>query len=89
MRLFALLDFQYVVLLVFLGLMAFVLIYLAFAGYDLLPGKKGRRDELEEYPSGIQAQNNPTPLLLILLYIGLAIWGVAYVIVIGIRGTNF
>ena len=89
MHLFPLLDFQYTVLLIFLGLIAFVLISVAFAGYDLLPGKKRRKEEIEEYPSGIQAQNNPAPLPLILLYIGLAIWGAVYVIVIGIRGASF
>jgi Na+/H+ antiporter NhaC len=91
MRFFSLLDFQYAILLIFLGLIAFIIIYIAFAGYDLLPYKKGRgrKEEIEEYPSGIQARRNPIPLLLILLYIGLAVWGVAYVIIIGIRGRTF
>ena len=46
--------------------------------------KRGRR-----ISGRIQVQNRPFPFLLIFLYIGLAIWGVVYVIIIGIRGGPF
>jgi NADH:ubiquinone oxidoreductase subunit 3 (subunit A) len=89
MRFFPLLDFQYAMLLIFLGLIALVLIYVAFRTYDFLPPKKEKGEEVEEYPGGIQASNKPIPLILIFLYAGLAIWAVAYVVVIGIRGNPF
>jgi len=89
MRFFPLLDLQYVMLLIFLGLIALVLIYVAFRTYDFLPRKRGEGEETEEYPGGIQASNKPIPLILIFLYAGLAIWAVAYVVVIGIRGNPF
>lgn len=89
MRFFSLLDFQYAMLLIFLGLIALVLIYVAFSSYDFRPRKKGEEEEVEEYPGGIQASNQPIPLILIFVYAGLAIWAVAYVVVIGIRGVPF
>ena len=89
MRFFPLLDFQYAMLLIFLGLIALVLIYVAFSTYDFLPRKGDEGEKVEEYPGGIQASNQPIPLILIFLYSGLAIWAVAYVVVIGIRGSPF
>ena len=89
MRFFPLLDFQYAMLLIFLGLIALVLIYVAFRTYDFLPAKREKGEEDVEYPGGIRASNNPIPLILIFLYAGLAIWAVAYVVVIGIRGSPF
>jgi hypothetical protein len=89
MRFFPLLDFQYAMLLIFLGLIALVLIYVAFRTYDFLPAKREKGEEDEEYPGGIRASNHPIPLILISLYAGLAIWAVAYVVVIGIRGNPF
>jgi hypothetical protein len=89
MRFFPLLDFQYAMLLIFLGLIALVLIYVAFSSYDFLPRKRGEKEEVEEYPGGIQASNKPIPLILIFVYAGLAIWAVAYVVVIGIKGDPF
>ena len=85
MRFFPLLDFQYAMLLIFLGLIALVLIYVAFRTYDFLPSKREEGEKVGEYPGGIRASNNPIPLILIFLYAGLAIWAVAYVVVIGIR----
>jgi hypothetical protein len=76
-------------LLVFLGVIALVLIYVAFSTYDFLPRKKGDGEEMEEYPGGIQTTNKPIPLILIFLYAGLAIWALAYVVGIGIRGNPF
>ena len=89
MRFFSLLDFQYAMLLILLGLIALVLIYVAFSSYDFLPRKRGEKEEVEDYPGGIQAAHRPIPLILVFIYAGLAIWAVAYVIVIGIRGVPF
>jgi len=89
MRFFPLLDFQYAILLIFLGLIALVLIYVAFSSYDFLPPRRGEAEEVEDYPGEIQTSNKPVPLILIFLYAGLAIWAVVYVLVIGIKGVPF
>ena len=89
MRLFPLLDFQYTMILIFLGVIALILIYVAFYSSDFLPRSGAKKEEVEEYPQGIQAYHKPIPLILILLYAGLAIWAVAYVVVIGIKGAPF
>jgi NADH:ubiquinone oxidoreductase subunit 3 (subunit A) len=89
MRFFSLLDFQYAMLLIFLGLIALVLLYMAFYSHDFIPRRRDKKEEVEEYPGGIQAQNQRIPLILIFVYVGLAIWAVAYVVVIGIRGVPF
>jgi len=89
MRYFTLLDFQYVVLLVFLGLTALILIYLAFSGYHKERGRRKRRDETEDYPEGIQVERNRIPPILIFIYVSFIIWALGYLIVIGLRGEAF
>ena len=89
MRFFSLLDFQYAMLLIFLGLIVLVLLYVAFYSHDFIPGRGEKKEEVEEYPGGIQARNKPIPLILIFLYLGLVVWALAYVVVIGIKGAPF
>jgi len=89
MRFFPLLDFQYTMLLIFLGLIALILIYIAFRGETLPVGRKDRKSAIEEYPDGIQAKNQSLPFILVFVYVGWAIWAIAYVIVIGMRGAAF
>ena len=88
MRFFSVLDFQYALLIIFLGLIFFILTYIAFGGY-VLPTSKGRKEEIEEYPEGIQTKNGPLPLLLFFIYLSFFIWAIGYVVVIGIRGGAF
>ena len=89
MRFFSLLDFQYAMLLIFLGLIALIFLYLAFYSHDFILGRGEKKEEIEEYPGGIQARNRPIPLILIFLYLGLVVWGLAYVVVLGIKGAPF
>ncbi len=89
MRFFSLLDFQYVVLSVFLGLIILVLMYVAFGVDVFSPRRKERQRQVEEYPGGIQTEKNPIPLLLIFIYVGFAVWALVYVIFIGVRGGPF
>jgi hypothetical protein len=88
MRFFSVLDTQYAVLLVFLGLIFLVLVSIAFGGY-VLPTRKGRREEVEEFPEGLRAGNGPLPLLLFFIYLSFIVWAAGYVIVIGIGGGAF
>jgi hypothetical protein len=88
MRYFALFDFQQVILVIFLGVTALLLLYVAFSGRPLFPGR-GDIERKEEYPEGIQAGNRPFPLILVFIYGAYFCWAVGYVIFVGIRGDPF
>jgi len=83
MRFFPLLDFQYMVLALFLGIAALVFICVAWGGYS----RKRERD-LEERDGEVRfaAERHPVPPILIFIYAGTALWAIAYVILIGIFG---
>lgn len=89
MRFYPLLDFQYVVLAVFLAVVFLLLLVLAFRTYTDADKRRKEPGELEKYPEGLSAANNPVPLVLIFLMAALAVWAVSYVIVVGIRGPAF
>jgi len=85
MRYFPLLDFQYIVLIIYLGIASLIVLYLAFTYQE-----KDEGQEIEEaYPAGIQGRNGPVPLVLIFLYLGFIIWAIVYVVTIGIKGQPF
>jgi hypothetical protein len=85
MHYFPLLDFQYIVLTFFLGIVFLMALYLAF----LREEKNGGRERQEEYPDGIRAGNGPFPLVLIFLYLAVMVWAIVYVMKIGIKGNPF
>jgi hypothetical protein len=88
MRYFALFDFQQVILLVFFGVTALLLLYIAFSGRPLFPGRDdGERKE--EYSEELQAGHHPFPLILVFIYGAYFCWAVGYVIFVGIRGGPF
>jgi predicted RND superfamily exporter protein len=82
MRFFSLLDFQYVVLLVCLGIAFLIALYLAFTHENKDEGEEMR----EAHPEAIREQDGPVPLVLMFLYLGFIIWAIVYVVIIGIRG---
>lgn len=86
MRYFNLLDIQYVVLALFMGLGGLIVIWLSFAGH--LEERKGDA-EAEHYPEGIRIGKGPIPPLLILVYAGFSLWALGYVIRVGIMGPAF
>jgi succinate dehydrogenase/fumarate reductase cytochrome b subunit len=88
-RYFALYDFQNVMLLSFLGLVVLILLYIAFNNLVASTGYAKRKEELEEFPEGIQTGKKPIPLILIFVYAGFIVWAMAYAVVIGIRGGPF
>jgi hypothetical protein len=85
---FPLITFQEITLAFFLGLGAFVLIYLAWGSYpkDRLKGmeKDPGEPEAGEPVNLPQSAHNPVPPFLLLIYIGLTVWVLAYLIIIGI-----
>ena len=88
MRFFALLDLQNATLAFFLGLAALVVLYVAFRGYGPSAGE-GHSAEPEQYPEGIRIGHGPLPPILLFVYVGFALWALAYVIVVGIMGPPF
>ena len=91
MRFFTLIDFQYLILALFLGLAAALVVYLAFRYTG------GRKQSAEnsveepgaadsEYPEGFRIGDNPVPPILILLFLGFIVWFIFYVIIFGIFG---
>jgi hypothetical protein len=89
MRYFPLLDFQIVILLTFLGLAVLILLYVAFRGPLSATDQKSKDMGRETYPEGIEAENRPTPPLLIFVYVAFVLWAAMYVIFIGLRGGPF
>ena len=88
MRFFDVLDFQYLILAIFLGLISVFVIYLAFGGTRFRRGT-AEREASEEYSEGLRSGDNPIPLFLIFLYLAVLIWIIFYVFLFGLRGGPF
>jgi hypothetical protein len=91
MRYFALHDFQYWSLALFIGLTCVVLACLAWGGY-----KRERDKKVEERLARMSAyeimtnhdiERNPMAILMLLVYAVTVLWVLGYMIFIGIRGT--
>jgi hypothetical protein len=92
MRFFYVLDFQYLILALFFGIISVFLIYLGFMSYRFSQKRKEEGETAEEryeYPGGLRIQNHPLPPFLIFICLGFALWAIAYVILIGLRGGPF
>ncbi|MEJ5376255.1 MAG: hypothetical protein WHX93_06730 [bacterium] len=87
MRFFPVLDFQYVVLALFMGLGAVLVLWICFRGYH--GGEEERQQDLEHYPDGIKAGRGPVPVLLVLIYVGFVLWALGYALKVGIFGPPF
>jgi hypothetical protein len=90
MRFFDVLDFQYLILTVFLGAAVLLIIYLGFRSYSYSwkEGPKSAEEE-HEYPGGLSIGTHPIPPLLFFLFIGIGVWFFIYVIFYGLRGGPF
>ena len=86
MRYFDLLDFQYLVLALCIGIAVTILIYVAF-GWSAQSLK--RKEAPEEFTEGLRIEKNPVPPILIFVYTAFFIWAVVYMIVEGIKGGPF
>lgn len=87
MRSFPMMDFQYVVLALFMGLGALLVLWIAFRGYH--EAHEEKEEGLEGYPDGIKAGRGPIPALLLLVYVGFLIWALGYVLKVGVAGPPF
>ena len=90
MRYFYLLNIQHFVMYLFPALATIVVFIIGLGFYYI--NRKGARERetriIEEYPGGIQGRNAPFPLILILILVGTIVWGLAYIILIGVLGVK-
>jgi len=89
MQYFPLVDLQHWMLAIFLGLVSVILIYLAFGSH---PGReKGAEGEPAERDIlfGEEPEKNPIAPILIFVYVGVIVFAVAYLIIIGLQGNAF
>ena len=82
MRYFALLDFQHMVLAFFIGLIGIILVSIAWWIYPP-PDEEQPQDAVHEE---ISRESRPVPPLLIFIMVGVLLWALAYVYVVGIMG---
>ncbi len=86
MRLFFLQDYQHWLLAVGLGLILAILVYMGFSAYEDSSARAGEKTEEESYPDGIRGKDFPVPSFIIFIFLGFAIWAIAYWIFVGLRG---
>jgi hypothetical protein len=93
MRFFSLVDFQYMVLALFMGLLGVVLVYVAWGSYPAHREDTSEEDvarmEGHEIEEGHKAKRVPIAPFLIFIYIGIAVWSICYMIFTGIHGVSF
>ncbi len=82
MRFFALLDFQHLVLAFFLGLLGFLFVCLAWGYYPRRPPG----EEAEPESEGLRLGHSPIVPSLIFIYVGVSIWAIGYMVVVGVFG---
>ncbi|MBI5499076.1 MAG: hypothetical protein HY907_02460 [Deltaproteobacteria bacterium] len=84
------LHIQSLVLLFGYGLLGFFALALAHSGRDLVVGRPREPEAtaVEEH-DGIREHHGRVPLFLVLLYVGLAVWAVLYVLAHACWGMDF
>lgn len=92
MRYFPILDFKYAVLAIFLGMVSVILVYITWAAYAARREKEASERPAREVQDLVQTrevEDNPVVPLLIVIYVGVIIWVVAYLILVGMEGGPF
>ncbi len=62
--------------------------YFTIVGVDRKPQKQRRGEETVEHFGSLQEDRAPVPKFLIWTYIGVVIWGIAYVLWVGTHGAG-
>lgn len=89
MRFFDILNTQHLILGLFFGLIAALLVYIAFGGFYYSTGKEGGAGESEEdfaHKEEFPSKHRPLPTVVLFLFIGFLVWLVCYVIFRGLKG---
>ncbi|MDP2647014.1 MAG: cbb3-type cytochrome c oxidase N-terminal domain-containing protein [Desulfobacterales bacterium] len=90
MRLYALMNFQDVVLFLFPTLI-FILLFGMALGFSCFHGDKSRQAAtriVHTYPDDIRERNAPFPLALLLIIVGTILWAFFYILVTGLTGVT-
>jgi hypothetical protein len=88
MQFFPLVDFQHGILAVFLGTIFLVLVYLAFGSHGDRGDRAPEMDE-REILFGEEPGKNPVPPVLVAVFLGVILFALGYVILIGVHGPPF
>lgn len=90
MRYFELLGIQHFVMYLFPALATIVLFIIGLGYYYIRRKDSAERETriIEQYPGGIQGRNAPFPLVLYLVFAGAVVWGLAYIVLIGVLGVK-
>lgn len=89
MRYFPILDFQYVVIGLSLGIIAVAVLFTAFYTYGRPGTLEGGKKGLAEYAEGIRGDHNPIPPVVALVLLGVAAFALIYAFMVGIKGPAF
>jgi hypothetical protein len=90
MRYFELLSIQHFVVYLFPAL-ATIILFIIGLGYYYIRRKDSEERKtliIEHYPGGIQGRNAPFPVFVILILVGTIVWGLAYIVLIGVLGVK-
>ena len=90
MRYFQLLGIQHFVMYLFPALATIVLFIIGLGYYYIRRKDSAERETriIEQYPGGIEGRNAPFPLFVILILAGTIVWGLAYILIIGVLGVK-
>jgi hypothetical protein len=90
MRYFPLVDWQYWIMAIAIGIVCLVLVYMAWGSY---PARRIPRDDEEiremrghEIQSGHSTEHNPIAPFLVFVYVLIGIWSLCYMVFVGVRG---
>ena len=88
MRFFNLLNIQHLVLAVFPALLCVVLvgIALSFSHFRGKTSEECRSRVTGTYPDDIAERDAPFPLFLFLVIFGTVLWGIGYILMVGLTG---
>lgn len=90
MRFYHLLNFQHVILYIFPTLI-FMLVFgagLAFTHFRREDSDRRMHEIYGRYPENIQDREAPFPLIMTLIIAGVLLWGVFYILGIGLLGVK-
>ena len=90
MRYFQLLGIQHFFMYLFPALATIVLFVIGLGYYYIRRKDSEARKTriIEQFPGGIEGRNAPFPVFLYLVIAGTIVWGLAYIVLIGVLGVK-
>ena len=85
---FSLIQWKYIILALFSGLILVILLFFAYQSRFYKIGKEEEKS-IEEFPDGLKIGKGKMPIFLILIYLILGLWAIFYTIMISIKGFDF